>query len=88
MYQALNYEIPRVLVSLTQPTPKARARSSEILDQQIDGTASQQKWQPQINKYPPNYPKGQTGFFQAIPHHGLVLFALTIGFQHAEILGA
>jgi hypothetical protein len=28
------------------------------------------------------------GFFQTMPHHGLVLFALGVGFEHAEILGA
>jgi len=28
------------------------------------------------------------GFFQTIAHDGLVLFALTVGLQHMEILGA
>jgi hypothetical protein len=28
------------------------------------------------------------GFFQTMAHDGLVLFALAVGFEHAEILGA
>jgi len=77
-----------VFFQLSQPTPKACARSGEVLDQQINETASQQQWQTQINKYPPDHPNSQMRFFQAVTHHGLVLFALAIGFEHARILGA
>jgi len=77
-----------VFFTLSQPTPKPCARSSEKLDQQIDGTAYQQQRQTHVNKHPKHYPQGQVGFFQTIPHHGFVLFALGVGFKHAEILGA
>jgi hypothetical protein len=78
----------RVLFQLTKPTPKTCARSSEVLDHQIDGAAYQQQGQTQINKYPPHYPQSQMGFFQAMAHYGLVLFTLAVGFEHAEILCA
>jgi hypothetical protein len=77
-----------VFLNLSQPTPKACARSSEVLDQQIDNTARQQQWQTQIHKRPPRHPQSQMGFFQTMAHDGLVLFALTVDLQHAEILGA
>jgi hypothetical protein len=76
-----------VLFKLSQPAPKTCARSSEILDQQINRTTDQQQGQPQIYKYPPYNPQGQMGFFQAMAHDGLVLFALAVSFEHAEILG-
>jgi len=78
----------RVFLKLGQPTPKTCARSSEVLDQQINGTAYQQQWQTQINKHPPHHPQSQVRFFQTVSHHCLVLFALAISFEHLEILGA
>ena len=78
----------RVLFQLTKPTPKTCARSSEVLDQQIDSAAYQQQGQAQINKYPPHNPQSQMGFFQSMAHDGFALFALAVGFEHAEILGA
>jgi len=77
-----------VFVTSIKPTPKACARSGEVLDQQIDGAACQQQWQTQIHKSPPEHPQRQVRFFQTMTHHGLVLFASGVGFEHAEILGA
>jgi hypothetical protein len=77
-----------VLFQLTKPTPKTCARSSEVLDQQINGTARQQQWQTQIHKHPPHHPQSQVGLFQTMTHHGLILFALAVGFEHVEILKA
>lgn len=89
MYSTLiNSDVARVFLQLSQPAPKTCARSSEVLDQQIDSAAYQQQRQAQINKYPPHNPQSQMGFFQAMAHDGLVLFALAVGFEHAEILGA
>jgi hypothetical protein len=77
-----------VFVKSRKPTPKTCAGSGEVLDQQVDDAAYQQQWQTQVNKHPKHYPQSQVGFFQTMPHHGLVLFALGVGFEHAEILGA
>jgi hypothetical protein len=77
-----------VFVKSRNPTPKTCTGSSEVLDQQVDYAAHKQQWQTQVDKHPKHYPQSQVGFFQTMPHHGLVLFALGVGFEHAEILGA
>jgi hypothetical protein len=78
----------RVLLRLSEPTPKTCTGSGGILDKKIDHTSYKQQWQTQVNKNPKHHPQGQVGFFQTMSHHGLVLFALGVGFEHAEILGA
>ena len=71
-----------------KPTPKTCTGSGEMLNQQIDYAAYKQQWQPQVYKYPKHHPQGQVRFFQTMSQDGLVLFALGVGFEHAEILGA
>jgi hypothetical protein len=78
----------RVLLTLTQPTPKTCTGSGGVLDKKIDHASYKQQRQTHVYKHPKNYPQGQVGFFQTMPHHGFVLFALGVGFKHAEILGA
>jgi len=78
----------RVLLTLTQPTPKTCTGSGGVLDKKIDHTSYKQQRQTQVNKHPKHYPQGQVRFFQTMSHHGLVLFALGVCFEHAEILGA
>ena len=77
-----------VFVKSRNPTPKTCAGSGEVLDQQVNYAAYQQQRQTHVNKHPKHYPQGQVRFFQTMAHHGLVLFALGVGFEHAEILGA
>jgi len=78
----------RVLLKLSEPTPKTCTGSGGVLDKKIDHTSYKQQWQTQVNKNPKHHPQGQARFFQTMSHHGLVLFALGVGFEHAEILGA
>ena len=77
----------RVLLTLTQPTPKTCTGSGGVLDKKIDHASYKQQWQTQVNKNPKHYPQGQVGFLQTMAHDGLVLFALAVGFEHLEILG-
>jgi hypothetical protein len=77
----------RVLLRLSEPTPKTCTGSGGVLDKKIDHASYKQQWQTQVNKTPKHYPQGQVGFFQTMAHDGLVLFALAVGFEHLEILG-
>lgn len=77
----------RVLLTLTQPTPKTCTGSGGVLDKKIDHASYKQQRQTQVNKNPKHYPQGQVGFLQTMAHDGLVLFALAVGFEHLEILG-
>jgi len=75
-----------VFVKSRNPTPKTCTGSSEVLDQQVDYAAHKQQWQTQVDKPPKNYPQGQVGLLQTMPHHGLDFFASGVSFKHAEIL--
>lgn len=77
----------RVLLRLSEPTPKTCTGSGGVLDKKIDHTSYKQQRQTQVNKNPKHYPQGQVGFLQTMAHDGLVLFALAVGFEHLEILG-
>ena len=78
----------RVLLRLSEPTPKACTGSGGVLDKKIDHASYKQQRQTHVYKHPKNYPQGQVRFFQTMAHHGLVLFAVGVGFEHTEILGA
>jgi hypothetical protein len=77
-----------VLLRLSEPTPKTCTGSSGVLDKKIDNASYKQQRQTHVYKHPKNYPQGQVRFFQTMPHHGFVLFALAVGFEHTEILKA
>ena len=74
---------------LLEPAPKTGAVTRDVLNQHINQTADGQQGQTHVHKHPQHKHERETGFFQAMAHHGLGLSAKAKFVQHgAGILGA
>ena len=77
------------MVSHSKPAPKTGAVARDLLNQQIHQAADSQQGQAYVNKHPQHQGQRESGFFQAMPHHGLGLAAKAKFVQHGvRILGA
>ena len=74
---------------LLEPAPKTGAVARDLLNQHINQAADGQQGQTHVHKHPQHKHQCETGFFQAMTHHGLGLSAKAKFVQHgAGILGA
>ncbi len=72
-----------------KPAPKTGAVARDLLNEQIHHAADGQQGQTHVHKHPQHKHQRETGFFQAMTHHGLGLAAKAKFVQHgARILGA
>ena len=78
-----------MMAQCLKPAPKTGAVARDLLNEQIHHAADGQQGQTHVHKHPQHKYQRETGFFQAMAHHGLGLSAKAKFVQHGvRILGA